>query len=140
MTRDELLDLIALDSSIEGFLTEDELEEAANDAVAETGWAFPVSGDFRERWTKQRAKRNCFFMLWTGAARKFKVEQLAIGERFKHYGAIIKKMDADFEKVQEDYPEEFSDVETYKAFGTVAGPGLNYDIAGNDVTDYTVYK
>lgn len=135
ITLEELITQLGDDSSIADFLTTSEKTTCCTNAAKETGWPFPVSGDLQELWIEQRAKRNCYFMLWTQSARKFKVEQLNLNQRFDHYGKVIEKMDAEFEKLKEDRPELFMNVDSYKAFGTVAGPGFVYDITGKDITD-----
>jgi len=137
MNQDALVALVAADSSIGDYLDLTEIEECSDDAMADTGWSFPLSGTFQEYWAKQRTKRHCFFRLWTAAARKFKVEQINLGDRFKHYGSVINLMDLQFSAIIEENPSEFTSVDTYKMFGTIARPGLKYDIAGNDITDYT---
>lgn len=137
MTKDELASLVIGDTAISGYLTSGEVDECCDEAMGDTGWSFPVSGTFQEHWSKQRTKRHCYFRLWTQTARKFKVEQIHLGERFNHYGKVIEFMDIRFEKIMEECPEEFSGVDAYKMFGTVVRPGIKYDIAGNDITDYT---
>jgi hypothetical protein len=135
LSLSELQTLVNQDSSITGFLTPEEITSCCNKAAKETGWSLPVSGDFKEMWTEERAKRHCFFMLWSQSARKFKVEQLSLNQRFSHYGELIKKMDADYERIQEERPEMFLDVsDVTDLFGTVVGTGLYYDITGKDVT------
>jgi hypothetical protein len=136
MTRAELEAVIAADQSIASYLEADEITAACNEAAKETGWAFPVSGDFKELWIERRSKRNCYMALWTQSARKFKVEQLSLNQRFDHYGKIIAKMDLDFKDVQEERPDLFTNVESYKAFGDVAAPGFVYDITGKDITRF----
>lgn len=137
MDQSSLLSEIAKDSSINDFLESDEIIDAVTDALRETGWSFPMTENFKCLWIKSRTKRYCFNLLWTGAARKFKVEQLSLNQRFDHYGKVIEKMDNDFEKAKEENPDEFiasgSDLRV-NMFGTVSGPGFVYDIAGNDVT------
>jgi len=137
MTKDELTVLVFGDDAIGSYLGSGEVAECCDEAMGDTGWSFPVAGTFQEHWSKQRCKRHCYFRLWTESARKFKVEQLHLGDRFNHYGKVIELMDIRFEKIMEDCPEEFSGVDTYKMFGTVVRPGIQYDIAGNDITDYT---
>jgi len=119
MDRSELARLVYGDSSIGDYLTLPEIKECCDEAMGDTGWSFPVSGTFQEHWSKQRTKRHCYFRLWTQSARKFKVEQLNLGERFTHYGKVIELMDLRFEKIMEECPEEFSGVDAYKMFGTV---------------------
>jgi len=129
--------LIVADSSIAGFLTPDEIGGCCTDASSETGWAFPVSGTEKEYWIKLRAKRHCYDRLWTVSARKFKVDQLSLNQRFDHYGKIIEKMDRDYKNFMDENPNLFMDgVEIYKSFGTLAKTGLVYDIVGHDVTEY----
>lgn len=133
-TQVSLAALIDTDASIHDFLSPTEISECCVDAASETGWAYPVVDPVKELWIKQRAKRHCYFKLWTQAARKFKVDQLNLNQRFDHYKLLIKQMDEAFATFVEENPEMLSDVETYKLFGTISGTGLVYDIAGKDVT------
>ncbi|MFZ3044700.1 MAG: hypothetical protein WA151_02200 [Desulfatirhabdiaceae bacterium] len=134
MEKEELIVLLTDDVSIGGYLLYDDILEACDDAAADTGWVFPVDDTFCVRWTKQRARRHCYFKLWSQSASKFKVEQVNLNQRFDHYGKLIDQLDLEFTKVVEDNPEKFAGVETYKMFGTVAGPGFKYDELGRDIT------
>ncbi len=137
MTKEELAAIIGADRSITGFLELPEITQCCTDASSETGWPFPVSGDFKELWIKKRALRHCYFKLYTQSARKFKVNQLNLQQRFSHYGVLLSDMDAEYESIQEKHPAMFinSDSETYKAFGSVVGSGFVYDaITGKNLT------
>lgn len=137
MTLDELKTTLAGNSSISGFLSSDEIGKCCTRASQETGWLFPVSGDFQEFWIENRAERHCFFQLWTQSARKFKVEQLNLNQRFAHYGEVIKKMDRDFEAIKAERYEMFdtsTSEDKVNMFGTVAPAGYVYDITGKDIT------
>ena len=134
MEKTELIALLAADGSIGTLLTADEHAEACDDASADTGWSFPVSDKFEVKWIKQRTKRHCYFKLQTQSARKFKIEQINLNQRFEHYRKLVADMDAEFKAVVDDYPEKFSAVDPYKMFGTVTGPGFVYDDLGRDRT------
>ena len=110
-------------------------QNAINDALRETGWTLPVETNFKIYWTKQRARRHLFFMLLTESAHKFKYKQINLQQRFDHYSKLIKNMDEAFVAIQESRPEEFSGVDPFKAFGTVAGTGFAYEpLTGRDIT------
>lgn len=135
MTKDEMIDLLPLEvKGLSSYLVDDDYSNACDDAERETGWAFPVTTDFRILWTKNRAKRYLFFYLMTESAHKFKYEQISLNQRFEHYFSIIKQMDVDFEKVQNDHPEEFITTDSYLLFGTKIDAGFAYDEIGNDTT------
>lgn len=134
MEKEDLIELLTIDTSIGANLTEDDISDACDDATADTGWAFPVTDMFKVRWSKQRARRHCYFKLWSQSARKFKVEQLNLNQRFDHYGKLVEQLDVEFQKAVDDNPEKFSATETYELFGTVTGSGFKYDELGRDIT------
>ena len=141
MDQPELIALLQQEvKSLSNYLEQDDYANACADASRETGWAFPVTDDFRVHWMKERAKRALFFYLWSESAHKFRVEQIALNQRFEHYAEIIKTMDGAFEAVQEQRPEHFTATESYKMFGTVAGTGLMHDSLGRDITDYSRFN
>jgi hypothetical protein len=133
MEKSELITLVLGDASLGDYLTSGEVDECCDEMIGDTGWAFPLSGSFQEYWGKLRTKRHGYFRLWAGSVRKFKVEQIHLGERFQHYGKMIEFMDLRFDKMME---EDLSMIDTYERFGTIARPGIEYDIAGNDITEY----
>lgn len=137
MDVEDLTGLLKQDSAISTYLVDEELADAISDAQTDTGWDLPVTDAFQVRWLKHRAKRNCFFKLWSASARKFKVDSVAMNQRFDQYGKLIKIMDDEFKAIIDERPEKFSSVDPYKMFGTVEPAGFVYDITGKDVTDYS---
>lgn len=110
-------------------------KNAIDDALRETGWVLPAETNFKIYWIKQRARRHLFFMLLSESAHKFKYKQINLQQRFGHYSKLIEKMDEDFAAIQESNPAEFSGVDAFKAFGTVAGAGFSYEpLTGRDIT------
>ncbi len=136
MTEDELIEILEQDSSLNDHLTEDDYIEAIQSASQETDWVLPVTDNFQIFWIKSRSKRHCFFLLWTQSAHKFKVKQYSLNQRFDHYGEILEKMDADFKHAVEENPNKFINIEAHKLFGTIAKPGFQYNIIGQDITNY----
>lgn len=136
MTQSEMEEKI--EEEVKGLSTHlggEDYTNACNDASRETGWAFPVSTDFKIQWMKERAKRHLFFYLFSESAHKFKYEQINLQHRFDHYEKIIKMMDTKFEEVQEANPAEFANVEVFNLFGTKADAGFQYDpVTGKDTT------
>jgi hypothetical protein len=120
--------------SLDDYLELVDYENALNDAMRETGWTLPTTTDFRIHWLKMRAKRHLFFYLATESARKFKVKQFSLDQRFKHYMLLIKDMDEKFEAAKEEHPEEFTNAESYALFGSKIDAGFSYDQFGNDTT------
>lgn len=109
-------------------------DNACNDASRETGWTFPVEGDFKIYWFKQRAKRHLFFYLLSESAVKFKVEQINLQHKFDHFKILIKDLDTKFENIQESRPEMFAGVDAFKLFGTKIDAGFSSDGVGRDTT------
>ena len=135
MTRDEMLLLLPAEvRGLNNYLTAEDYSNACDDAARETGWSFPVTDDFQILWMKNRAKRHLFFYLLSESAHKFKYEGISLNQRFDHYLALTKQMDADFEKAQETNPEEFMTGDSYLLFGTKIDAGFSYDEIGEDTT------
>lgn len=111
-----------------------DLQNCINDALRDTGWTLPVSGNFKEMWLKQRAKRHLFFYLWTESAHKFKFEAINLQHRFTHYKELIATMDAEFEAALEAHPQEFAGAADRELFGTKIEAGFQYDYTGVDTT------
>lgn len=87
-----------------------DFDNAVDDALADTGWSFPLGDDdrFKIRWMKKRVKRHLFEMMSSENADKFKVEQINLHQKFDHYERIITRLDKEFEAAKESYPEEFA--------------------------------
>lgn len=137
MTQAEMIALLKEEvKNLTRYLTDpDDYENATNDAARETGWAFPISGDTKIKWQKERSKRHIFFMLLSESAHKFKYKQISLNQRFDHYLALIKKMDDDWEKAQEDLFAELSGADTFELFGTKIDAGFAYEPqTGRDIT------
>lgn len=107
---------------------------ATDDALRETGWAFPVTSDFKIYWLKQRAKRHLFFYLFSESAHKFKIKTLNLNQRFDHYKDLISMMDEAFVAIQESEPQQFAGVDSFNLFGTKVDAGFSYDSFGRDTT------
>ena len=119
-----------LDTYLEGV----DYENALTDAARETGWAFPVTTDFRIHWLKMRAKRHLFFYLASESAYKFKVKQFSLDQRFKHYNILVKDMDKQYTDIQDMHPEEFTGADPSALFGHKIDAGFAYDEFGKDIT------
>jgi hypothetical protein len=115
-------------------LVANDYDNAIEDAQRETGWAFPVTVDFRIHWLKLRAKRHLFFYLASESAHKFKAKQFSLNQRFEHYTALIKNMDEEFLLAQEMHPEEFTGADVSALFGHKIDAGYAYDEFGRDIT------
>lgn len=135
MTKDEFVTLITSEvMGLSSYIDSTDVGNALDDASRETGWAFPVSSNFRIYWIKYRAKRHLFFYLMTESAHKFKIRTIDAGIRFDHYRSAILMMDREFASIQEEQPQEFADVDTYKVFGTKIDAGYSYDPVGKETT------
>jgi len=135
METSEIKELIQEEvRTLDQFLELADYTNAVNDALRETGWSLPTSVDFRIHWIKMRAKRHLFFYLASESARKFKVKQFSLEQRFKHYMLLVKSMDEEFEAAKEEHPEEFAGAEAYALFGSKIDAGFAYDQFGSDIT------
>ena len=135
MEQVEVISLLKQEvKSLSTYLEAEDYNNAIADALRETNWTFPNTSDFQIYWLKNRAKRHLFFYLASESARKFKVKQFSLDQRFKHYMQIIKRMDEEFAEAQELHPEEFTGADTFALFGHKADAGFAYDEFGRDIT------
>jgi len=136
MTEDELTTVVTREiMGLSGSFDTDNYADAVDEAERETGFACPVTSDFQIRWLKQRTKRHLFFMLLSGAAKKVRYENINLDQMFGHYRDLIKDMDAEYEKAQQDDPYEFAGVAACHMFGTKIDAGFQYeDVTGVDTT------
>jgi len=137
MTKDEMSDLIIEEvKGLTSYLTDpDDYTNALNDASRETGWSFPVTGDFKILWQKKRAKRHLYSYLRDESAIKFKAKQFSLGEKFEHFYKLVKAMDEDFIAIMESRPEQFAGVDAFHLFGTKIDAGFVSEAqTGRDLT------
>jgi hypothetical protein len=136
MDKDELKEVV--ERGIKGLSTYFEAKEyldAISEAERDTGFTLPTSVAFQIKWLIERTKRSLFFMLYTESAHKFKAKQFNLQHRFEHYGKLIKTMDTDFLKVQEEEMFQFAGVNPKQAFGHLISSGFASDsITGKDIT------
>lgn len=135
-TQAEMITLITAEvKGLSSYLADADYTNATNDASRETGWSYPVTGDFKIYWMKQRSKRHLYEYLLTESAHKFKYEQINLNQRFDHYSKLIKRMDEDFVNIQESRPDQFANVDTFKLFSTKIDAGFAYmPQTGQDIT------
>ena len=120
--------------SLESDFTDDDFENASVAALADTGWSFPITGSFKYTWIRRRMKRHLVDALLLEAAKKFKVKQYNLNQRFDHYYKLIGKEDREFQAAIKENPAEFAGVSVSKMFGTVVGAGFVNDDLGRDET------
>lgn len=84
-------------------------EDAANSAMKELGWAYPIAHPLKEYWVLERGVRHGIFILMIEAARKFRYKQIHLQNRFEHYNRILALLDEKFEKAKQENPELFAD-------------------------------
>ncbi|MEN6445584.1 MAG: hypothetical protein ABFC98_06010 [Candidatus Cloacimonas sp.] len=97
MTSGELITVVQ--QELKGLSTRFEAVDfvnAASDAVADTGWSFPVTDNYKVKWLKQRVVRNLYFMLRSESAHKFKVDGINLQHRFDHYQKLVESMDEEW--------------------------------------------
>ena len=135
MRKGELIPLLMTEvKGLSSYLDPVDYSNACDDAARETGWAFPVTSDFKEYWMKLRGKRHLFFYLYTESAHKFKIKTLNLDQRFSHYRLMIRDLDREYRAIQAVYPHEFAGGEVYEMFGNKIDFGGSSDDLGRDTT------
>jgi hypothetical protein len=107
-------------------LSEEAKEFAAQQAMSELNFSYPVTKPFEQLWAIERGKRHAIDILRVEAAHRFKYKQLSLNHRFNHYNELLRVMD---EKFEEALPELAGGMRTF-----YIESGFVYDIYGNDVT------
>lgn len=136
MTRAEMIVIITREvKGLSTYLATADYEDACDDAARETGWAFPVSTDFKIFWQKQRSVRHIFFHLFTESTYKFKYKQIHLNQRFEHLKDALEMMDLAYEKILEERPDEFANASAFELFGHKVDAGFAYEPqTGRDFT------
>jgi hypothetical protein len=62
------------------------------------------------------------------------VDNIKLSQRFENLSKLVKQMDEDFYRAQEDFPEKFSDADPTIAFGVRIPAGFKNDWLGRDIT------
>jgi hypothetical protein len=135
MTESELI--AEVQTEIKGLSSNYDVSDyaaAVDNAERDTGFTLPVSTAFQIKWVKERVKRHLFFALWVQSSTGFKFKQINLQQKFEQLGKLVEKMDADFEKAQEDYSYEFAQVSASQYFGHKVDAGFAYDELGRDIT------
>lgn len=135
-TKSEMTTLLQQEvKGLTSYLVDDDYSNACDDAARETGWAFPVSGDTKIYWQKERAKRHLHFYLASESSHKFKYKQISLQHRFEHHWKIIETMDKKWKDAEEGLIIELSGAENYELFGTKVDAGFAYEEqTGRDIT------
>ncbi len=136
LSKAEVIVLIKREvKSLTSYLDDIHYSSACDDALRETGWAWPVATSFKELWIKERAKRYLFSYLLAESQHKFKIKQINLQHRWEHYRDTIKDMDRDWFFAKDQHPEEFLDgLNKAHLFGTKIDAGFSSDLVGNDTT------
>lgn len=113
-------------------VTPDQLEFAAEQAIDETGFSYPLSGT-KKFWAVQRGKRHALDLLRITSSYKFKYKQISLNHRFEQIHKMITQMDEDWKEALNTDPN-LMDVDIKEAFGTYLGNGFIYDQHGRDIT------
>ena len=136
MTKAEMTTKITEEvKGLSSYLVNDDYSNACDDAARETGWAFPITTDFKVYWQKQRAIRHLLFYLVTERSYKFRYKQINLQHRFRNLKDMIMMLDKNFTQAQESSPNEFANVSAYNLFGTKIDSGFAYEPqTGRDIT------
>lgn len=120
-----------------GYLETDQLDFAADQAVRELGFSFPVTNNTREYWLIERSKRHVLDVLRTASAYKFRYKQIYLNQRFEHLNTLLEKMDEEFKEALNNEPDLLG-VDVSTTFGTYIENGFIYDQFGQDVSKVLV--
>lgn len=118
-------------------LSDAAVEFAAEQALDETGFDYPLAAGSVKYWSIQRAKRHAIDLLRTTSAYKFKYKQISLNQRFDHLDRMIDQMDESWREALASDPNLLSagsGVSTTQMFGTYLGNGFIYDQMGRDLT------
>lgn len=135
MTRDDVLDRLqrAFREQTEDLVSND-YEDAIDDALLELGWTLPNTDSKQCQWIVKRSSRHLMFLLYTGAARKFKVDGYSLHQRFEHYSTILTRIDAEFQLALDSESYLFSNAKASEMFGFLVGSGFKNNVVGENVT------
>ena len=135
-TQTEMIVLVTAEiKDLSDDFSADDFTRATNDASRETGWAFPVTTDFKILWLKSRSKRHLFFYLLSENVVKFRVKSKYLNQKFEQLRMLLKMLDDEFTAIIESRPEEFANVDTHFLFGTKVDAGFAYEAGtGRDTT------
>jgi hypothetical protein len=113
----------------------DGYEKACVQAETELGWTFPLADARKCYWLVERARRHTIYVLMVESAHKFQYKQIHLEHRFNHYIKLVERMDAEFVKALEDFPELFDGIDGgYDDFAYYINPGFVYNSLGRDIT------
>ncbi len=107
-------------------------EFAAQQALDELGYSYPITKSVKQIWAIERGKRHALDILRIESAHRFKYKQLSLNHRFNHYNDLIQIMDKQFEEALAYLPE-LSGIEGGK-YTFYIDNGFVYDRYGKDVT------
>ncbi len=132
---DDFIDQIKLAlGDLETRLEEPALEFAAEQALDETGFSYPLSSSAKY-WAIQRGKRHAIDVLRSTSAYKFKYKQISLNQRFDHLDKMIENLDSVWYIALKTDPALISiGIDISTTFGTYLGNGFIFDQYGNDVT------
>ena len=128
MTKAELTTLLQQElKGLTSSLEDDDYSNAIDAAERDTGWSMPQTTAFNLKWMIERSKRHLFFFLMSEAASKFRYKDIHLQHRFEHYADLIRQMDTDFEKAQDEYAFEFAGVPAYEQMAHKIDAGFAYE-------------
>lgn len=140
LDQDELIDSVKnlMGSSFDK-VSDIGFEQACSQAEDELGWSYPLTDARKCYWLVERSRRHVMYVLMVESAAKFQYKQIHLEHRFKHYIQLMEKMDADFAKAVDDFPELFEELLDAQSIGAgVLGIYMNsgyiYDALGRDLT------
>jgi hypothetical protein len=132
--RDELI--VMVQGRLKGLssqFSDDDYDAAVDDAGEELGWSLPTTDRFKLHWFKLRARRHLISYLLAESANKFSVDQIKLNQKFTNLHDLVKQMDEDYHRAQEESPELFSGADSSRIFKMVPA-GFRNDWLGRDTT------
>ena len=131
---DEFTDKVTIElGSLASSVGADAFESASNKTYEEVQWPYPITDPFKSFWFVERGKRHLIQIFLIESAHKFKYKQISLNQRFDHYLALIKMMDADFLRAIEENPEVFPTPAGGMAFPDYIANTFTYDFVGRSL-------
>jgi hypothetical protein len=132
--RDELIQMVQIRiKGLSQYFVDDDYDGAVEDALEELGWSLPTTDSFQIHWLKLRTRRHLISYFLTESASKFSVDQIKLNQRFENLSQLVKQMDEDFYRAQNEYPELFAGADAGKLFAMIPA-GFKNDWLGRDTT------
>lgn len=134
-TTDSVISDLSLDlGDLYELFTPEQLVRGVSMALAELGWALPLSTSQKDFWLAKRALRHLISMLLMGSADQFQYKTVYLQQRFDHFKRTIEALDKEYAEARETDTVIFSGASPSDAWFEYMGSGQVY-FMGSEVVD-----